>query len=127
MVSRARAHRMWRVFNPIARPLSGVLPWWVLLETTGRRTGKRRRTPLAAGPRDGATEWLLAVHGRRSDYVRNIEAEPHVRIKRRLRWREGIASVEEFDPATVQRFSRYARSGPTIFGIDPVLIRIRTR
>ena len=26
----------WRAFNPLARSLAGVAPWWVVLETTGR-------------------------------------------------------------------------------------------
>ena len=124
MVSKKRARRMWRVFNPVSRPLSGVMPWWVLLETTGRRTGQPRRTPLAAGPHEGNVHWVIAVHGRASGFVRNIEADPHVRLKRRGRWHEATATVEEFDPAIAGRFNRYARTGPSLFGIDPVLVKL---
>ena len=63
---RARLVRFWRAVNPLARPLAGIAPWWVLLETTGRRSGKRRHTPLARGPMDGGAMWLIAVHGRHS-------------------------------------------------------------
>ena len=45
------AHRFWRVANPVALPLGGWMPFWVLLETTGHRSGRRRLTPLASGRR----------------------------------------------------------------------------
>ena len=60
------------------RPLAGVAPWWVLVETTGRRTGRTRRTPLAAGPRDAQGMLVIAVHGRHSGWVANAEARPQV-------------------------------------------------
>ena len=114
----------WRVFNPLARPLAGIAPWWVALETRGRRSGRRRRVPLAAGPRDGNTVWLIAVHGDHSSFARNIVADPRVRLKVRGRWRGGTATLVPMDPSVVDRFSRYARSGPRTLGIDPRLVRI---
>jgi len=103
---------LWRLMNPAVRLVAGIMPWWVLLETAGHRTGRQRRTPLAAGPYDGDAMWLIAVHGRRAAWVRNIEASAHVRIKHRGRWRDGIAAIQPFDRPTVGRFNAYARAGP---------------
>jgi F420H(2)-dependent quinone reductase len=50
----------WRIIDPATRLLAGNTPWWVLIETVGRRTGKPRRTPLASGPFDGDTTWLIS-------------------------------------------------------------------
>jgi len=114
----------WRIVNPLNRQLAGLLPWWVLLETTGRRTGKRRRTPLANGPSDGKVVLLIAVHGARSSFAHNIAADPHVRVKRRGRWYSGTASLLEPDDVTLRRFSLYARLGHRLLGEDPKIVRI---
>jgi deazaflavin-dependent oxidoreductase (nitroreductase family) len=121
---RAMAMLFWRAFNPLARSLAGVAPWWVVLETTGRRSGRPRRVPLAAGPIDGGTAWLISVHGPHASFARNIAANPRVRLKLRGRWRDGAASVVPLDPEVVRRFNGYARMGPRTFGIDPALIRV---
>jgi integrase len=73
------ARTFWKILNPITRGLAGLAPWWVLLETTGRRTGKRRRTPFANGPFVGElpADGLLFPSpkghwARRSNYRRNL-------------------------------------------------------
>lgn len=114
----------WRVFNPAARRLAGIAPWWVVLETTGRRTGTPRRVPLARGPLDHSTAWLICVHGRHASFARNIQADPHVRLKVRGRWRSGSAALMPLDGDTLRRFNTYARLGPRIAGIDPVAVRV---
>src|SRR3954471_4436768 len=43
-----------------------------LLETTGRRTGRPRVTPVCDGT-EGDTFWIVAQHGHSADYVRNIQ------------------------------------------------------
>jgi deazaflavin-dependent oxidoreductase (nitroreductase family) len=122
---RRMRHRVfWRIVNPPTRPLAGFAPWWVLLETRGRQTGRPRRTPLARGPVDGDVVWLASVHGRHALWVRNLEAAPAVRIKLSGRWHQGRATVHEYDEATARRFNAYARGGPKRLGIDPVLVRI---
>ena len=110
--------------NPPTRPLAGYAPWWVLLETRGRRSGQPRTTPLARGPFDGDALWLASVHGRRADWVRNLEAEPEVRVKLSGRWRRGLAEIRDFDEDTARRFNPYARSGPRTLGVEPVLVRV---
>ena len=115
---------IWRLMNPLARPLAGVLPFWVLLETTGRKTGRSRQTPLASGPVEGRTTWIIAVHGSHSTFAKNIEANPAVRLKMKRRWHSGTAQLEPMDPDVVGRFGVYARMGPRATGIDPALVRI---
>ena len=118
------ARFFWRIFNPVANRLAGIAPWWVVLETTGNKTGKRRQSPLARGPVDGNVAWVIAVHGRHSGIVRNIAADPRVRFRLRGRWHAGTARAQPLDPAIVKRFNRYGRSGPKVVGWDPLLVRI---
>jgi deazaflavin-dependent oxidoreductase (nitroreductase family) len=83
------------VLNPPVRALFAlglVPPTHALLETTGRRTGRRRQNPVGNGL-DGDTFWLVAEHGRNAGYVRNLEANPRVRVKIGRRWRTGTATV----------------------------------
>ena len=66
------------------------MPGAVILETTGRKSGAPRRTPVGKAL-DGDTLWVIAEHGHRAAYVRNIEADPRVRVRVGTRWRRGIA------------------------------------
>lgn len=82
-------------------------PGDALLETRGRRTGRPRRTPVCDGL-DGDAFWLVSQRGRRADWVRNIEADPRVRVRMRTAsgviWRAGTARVlDEDDPRERQR------------------------
>ena len=124
---RARHRIFWRIVNPPTRRLAGIAPWWVLVETRGRRSGEPRTTPLARGPVDDNVVWLNSVHGRRAHWVRNLEATPEIRIKLSGRWHDAYATVHEYDEETVRRFNRYARSGPRTLGIDPALVRVELR
>ena len=98
------------LINPPVKALLsiGVLPLgYALLETTGRRTGRPRRTPIGNGL-VGDTFWIVAEHGASADYVRNLIADPRVRVKVRTgllpRWRDGIARVlPDDDPHARQR------------------------
>jgi len=85
--------------NPVVRRLLelGVpVPGTALLETIGRRSGKPRRTPVTDGLL-GDSFWIVAEHGRRAAYVRNIEAHPRVRVKVGRRWRPGTAHLDRDD------------------------------
>lgn len=71
----------------------GIAPNSVaLIETTGRKSGLPRRTPVLNGL-DGDIFWLFAEHGREADYVRNLSADPRVRVWANDRWRPGVAHV----------------------------------
>jgi len=92
------------VINPVVRlawDLGLPIPGDALLETTGRRTGLRRRTPVCDGI-EGETFWLVAQRGHDADWVRNIEANPRVRVKvseAHARWRSGTAHILDEDNA----------------------------
>lgn len=109
----------------LGRRLAGFPPWWLVLETTGRTSGLPRRTPLALGPRaSNGSILLVAVHGIHSDWVRNLQVHPAVRYQHLGRWHRAIATTEAVTPEGLASFSAYARSGPRIFGIDPVFVRV---
>jgi deazaflavin-dependent oxidoreductase (nitroreductase family) len=99
-----------RVVNPVvllAWRLGIPPPGDVLLETTGRDTGQPRRTPVCDGL-DGEIFWLVAQRGHRADWVRNIQANPRVRVTVRtgsgVGWRAGTAHIlDDDDPLERQR------------------------
>jgi deazaflavin-dependent oxidoreductase (nitroreductase family) len=84
-----------KVFNPLVRAAARAglpTPSVVILETTGRRSGQPRRVPVTRAL-VGDTLWIVTEHGRRAGYVRNIEANPRVRVRVGRRWRTGTAQV----------------------------------
>ncbi len=82
-----------RVVHPIQRylvnPVGRMSPT-TMIETTGRKTGQPRRTAVG-GRLIGDQFWLVSEHGEHSDYVRNIKANPAVRVRQGGRWRSGTA------------------------------------
>src|SRR6476659_6577972 len=87
------------LFNPpikVALAVGLPLPGYAFIETKGRKTGKPRRTPVGDG-RVGDQFWLVAEHGMKAGYVRNIEHDPHVRLKlregMRYQWHTGTAHL----------------------------------
>jgi deazaflavin-dependent oxidoreductase (nitroreductase family) len=117
-----------KVVNPIVKRLAGtrLVPGYALLETTGRRSGQLRRTPVGNGLQDG-TFWIVTEHGRRAGYVRNIEANPRVRVRVGGRWREGTAHVlPDDDPLERQRRLGRRLNAATvrIMGTDLMTVRI---
>lgn len=99
------------LLNPPIRILFalGVAPpGYALLETTGRKTRKPRRTPVGDG-RIRDQFWIVAEHGTKAGYIRNIAANPRVRVKvregLRARWYTGTAHVlSDDDPRERQRW-----------------------
>ncbi|MGB9280302.1 MAG: nitroreductase/quinone reductase family protein [Pseudonocardiaceae bacterium] len=96
--------------NPLMRLLLavGINPLGLaILETRGHVSGKIRRVPVGNG-RKGDSFWIIAEHGRRAGYVRNIEHDPRVRVRLRMglryRWVPGIATLcPDDDPLARQR------------------------
>ncbi|HSB53033.1 MAG TPA: nitroreductase/quinone reductase family protein, partial [Gemmatimonadales bacterium] len=77
--------------------------------TPGLRAGGDHRPPLGpAAPHPvgnglgGDTFWLVAAHGAQADYVRNLQADPKVRVKIGRRWRSGTAVVLPDDDPVVR-------------------------
>ena len=87
-----------RAFMALYRPLAGVVPGWAVVETSGRRTGQPRQTPVG-GRLCGDTFWLVVGDRSRSQYVKNIEANPTVRVRAHRRWHTGTAHVLVHDNA----------------------------
>jgi len=52
----------------------------LLLTTTGRRSGKKRVTPLQY-ERIGCDYYVGAARGMKADWVRNIQSNPHVEVR----------------------------------------------
>lgn len=75
---------------------------FALVETTGRRTGLRRLTPVTIAAQ-GRVVWLVAEHGRRCGYVQNISAQPRVRLNIGRRWHQGRATLLPDDDAWARR------------------------
>jgi deazaflavin-dependent oxidoreductase (nitroreductase family) len=94
-----------RLLNPGMRAMiqAGLVPKiFALLETTGRRTGSRRTTPVTVA-RDGDVVWLVAEHGLRCSYVLNITAQPQVRLLIGQNWQAGTATLLPDDDPWARR------------------------
>jgi deazaflavin-dependent oxidoreductase (nitroreductase family) len=115
----------WKMVNPLVRPLAGFVPGWAILETTGRRTGRAHRVPVG-GRRRRDSFWCLAGHGRKADYVLNIEANPRVRVRTHGRWRRGTAHVLTDDDPRRRLFRLNPANGIFILlaGSDVMTVRI---
>lgn len=132
--ARSRRKRRWvrllqrYVLNPPMKLLTwaGLVPGTVLLETRGHRTGKaRRHVVLLHG--DGATRWIIAEHGTHASYVRNLQADPHVRIRMHRCWHAAHAQalLDDDAEARLDGFGE-PRGAAAIrrFGTDLTTIRI---
>jgi deazaflavin-dependent oxidoreductase (nitroreductase family) len=64
----------------------------LLLTTTGRKSGKKRVTPLQYEEIDGLY-YLGAARGLKADWVRNIQADPQVEIRVGAKRFQGCAEV----------------------------------
>ena len=118
-----------RVLNPPIRALAarGLMPGVALLETTGRKSGQPRRTPVSNGLERGTnTFWIVAEMGRKAAYVRNIEANPRVRIRLRRGWRTGTAHVVEGADARARlhTLSRINAASVRAMGTSLLVIRV---
>lgn len=118
-----------RLFNPPVRALAarGLLPGIAVLETTGRKSGEPRRTPVSNGYEPATnTFWIVAEMGRKASYVRNIAADPRVRVRVRGRWREGTAHVLDGDDprARLRSISRLNASGVRAMGTALLVVRV---
>ena len=118
-----------KLLNPPVRALAarGLAPGVALLETTGRKSGEPRRTPVSNGLQRGTnTFWIVAEMGRKAAYVRNIEANPRVRIRVRGRWRSGTAQLLDGDDphARLRSISRLNAAGVRAMGTELLVLRV---
>lgn len=135
LVRRLQRH----LVNPLLRAglAVGLNPLGLaLLETRGRSTGLPRRTPVGNG-RQGDDFWVIAEHGLRAGYVRNIARDPRVRVRLRVglryRWLDGIAELRpDDDPLARQRaviawhpLRAFNAMNVRVLGADLLVVRIR--
>ncbi|TSE01527.1 nitroreductase family deazaflavin-dependent oxidoreductase [Skermania sp. ID1734] len=107
--------------NPLARRIGGQ----TLIETVGRRSGKPRLTPIG-GRRRGQSFWIVSEHGTDADYVRNIQANPAVRLRLRGQWHSGVAHLlPDDDPcARLADLGGLNSLGVRVAGTNLLTIRI---
>lgn len=114
-----------RLTMPFFRSVAGFAPGFGIVETIGRRTGKRHQVPVGGRLIDGSF-WFVSGIGRRTHYVRNIEANPRVRVKIGGRWHPGTARLCPEDDGR----KRAVRVSPMngvfllIANSDPLSIRV---
>jgi deazaflavin-dependent oxidoreductase (nitroreductase family) len=137
----ARPRRLDRLQRSLINPLDKLAfalrippPGDALLETTGRRTGRPRVTPVCDGT-EGDTFWIVAQHGHSADYVRNIKANPRVRVKgslSRTGWRTGTAHIlDDDDPqqrvrilSRGNRWRRLCLQASAAIATKPLTVRV---
>ena len=118
-----------RLVNPVVRRLAqrGLVGGSVaLLETTGRKSGEKRVTPVGNGLR-GDVFWIVTEHGWASSYVKNIQANPRVRVKVGRRWRSGTAHILPDDDPYERMRTLGRRANDTtvrLVGTEHLVIRV---
>ncbi|MFH0520932.1 nitroreductase/quinone reductase family protein [Streptomyces sp. M41] len=110
-----------RVGNPVLRRL----PFQTVLETTGRVSGLPRQTPVG-GRRVADSFWLVSEFGEKSQYIRNIKADPRVRVRIRGRWYTGTARLlPDDDPvARLRGLPRVNSAGVRALGTNLLTVRV---
>ena len=115
------------LLNPPMKALTwvGLSPGHVLLETQGRRTGKRRRNVVGMKIADDIG-WVVAEQGHHAGWVRNIEAHPNVVVRVGRRWRPADAKIVDDDDPQVRldTFERRSHAAAVRrFGTDLTTVR----
>ncbi|WP_151483219.1 nitroreductase/quinone reductase family protein [Streptomyces albicerus] len=109
-----------RVGNPVTK----LLPFQTLLETTGRKSGLPRRTPVG-GRRIGQEFWIVSEYGEKSQYVRNIQADPSVRVRVKGRWHHGTAHLLHEDDARARLKSLPRMNSAAVRAVGTNLLTVR--
>jgi deazaflavin-dependent oxidoreductase (nitroreductase family) len=78
--------------------LGRLVPWWVMIETTGRRTGKPRRVVLDVARRESHGLWVMAGDGFEARWLMNLLAHPTCRVWNRGRRYVARAVVDGAGP-----------------------------
>jgi deazaflavin-dependent oxidoreductase (nitroreductase family) len=109
----------------VANPMVRLLPFQTLLETTGRKSGQPRRTPLG-GSRDGDEFWFVSEFGEKSQYVQNIKANPNVRVRLGGKWHNGTAHLVPADDPheRLRSLPQFNSFGVRTFGTHLLSVRV---
>jgi deazaflavin-dependent oxidoreductase (nitroreductase family) len=117
----------YRAVTAFQRRLNAVmrrLPAHTLLETTGRTSGLPRRTPVG-GRRVGDSFWLVSEFGERSQYVRNIKADPRVRVRLHGHWHTGTAHLMPDDDPVARLRSLPRMNSLAVRAVGAALLTVR--
>jgi deazaflavin-dependent oxidoreductase (nitroreductase family) len=108
------------VVNPIGRRLPVTM-----LETTSRKSGQPRLTAVGGSVVENKF-WMVSEHGEHSDYVRNIKADPTVRVRINGQWRNGTAHLLPDDDPRQRLRSLPRLNGGVVrtLGTDLLTIRV---
>ena len=99
-------------------PLGG---WLLLLRVRGRRSGQWRDTPLSYMVDEGSI-WVMAGFGPRTQWYRNLIADPNVEVTlpgRSLACRAEVVGDPEIRRRIIPRFVRYTGLPGYLTGVDP--------
>lgn len=109
----------------VGNQVMGRMPFQTLLETKGRKSGEPRQTPLG-GRRVGDQFWFVSEFGEKSQYVRNIKANPNVRVRLKGRWHRGTAHLlpEDDARARLRSLPQINSMGVRTFGTNLLTIRV---
>jgi deazaflavin-dependent oxidoreductase (nitroreductase family) len=119
----------WQRFaNPRSLGLWGLMPGWAVIETTGRKTGLPRQTPVGGRLRGGNSFLLICGKRHEAQYVKNIETNSRVRVRVHGRWRPGTAYLlDHEDPRSrswMWRLNPLNTLFKTIAARDHAIIRV---
>ncbi len=92
---------------PVGR---GLRPGILVLTTRGRATGRPRTTALEYRELEG-TFYVVAAWGRRSDWLRNIERDPRVRVAAGRRSFRGLATIPSTPAQRQEAVEAWLRTG----------------
>jgi deazaflavin-dependent oxidoreductase (nitroreductase family) len=112
----------------VANPINTRLPFQTLLETTGRKSGLPRRTPIG-GRRTGNEFWFVSEFGEKSQYVRNIQAQPEVRVRINGKWHAGTAELlPQDDPrARLKELPQFNSAAVRVMGTNLLTLRVELK
>lgn len=108
----------------IGNPMAVRLPMQTVLETTGRTSGLPRQTPIG-GRRIGQEFWLVSEFGEKSQYVRNLQAHPQVRVRIKGKWYAGTAHPVPQDDARTRLKSLPRLNSAAVRTIGTNLLTVR--
>lgn len=105
------SRRRGRALSALQLPFFLVLPpaGFGVLTTTGRRTGRQRRTCVRV-IRSGDKAYLVAIGGARTGWLKNIRADPNVRLRIRDGFFEGVARELRTSTETQEALATYCET-----------------
>jgi deazaflavin-dependent oxidoreductase (nitroreductase family) len=94
--------------------LGGLMPGQVMLTTVGRKSRRPRRVVVDLLKRDAATDtyYVASGYGARSDWYRNLEADPELEVqagRRKFGARATVLPQEEAEQMVLDLWRRHGR------------------